>query len=164
MSPLQTALYFREWGVVRQHYRAKGIDAAQVDAKRHQLHKQALGVMKSSKKFTNADLDKVLAVFRAITQPDNLNAQLHAIEQPEQRMAKLHADCRAIVLQLPKIAAAQHPETYADNYINQVAFSLAGVVFYALSEQNAARVLGILRHRFPSLAKAAELAANNCAF
>src|SRR5258708_1762352 len=57
MTHAQTMKYFREWGLVRAHFIAKGIDPKQAENKRHQLHKQALGMDKSSKDFTNADLD-----------------------------------------------------------------------------------------------------------
>jgi hypothetical protein len=87
MTSAQTDLYFFEWGRVRKHYVAKGIDPKQADAKRHALHVKALGVAKSSKKFTNADLDKVLAVFRAVSDGGNLDAQLDLLEQDKKRAA-----------------------------------------------------------------------------
>jgi hypothetical protein len=81
MTPAQTKLYWREWS------RAK--KAGQLgDADRHLLHAQALGAEKSSKDFTNEDLDKVLASFRALSQPSSLNAQLRQQEQPNTR--RLH--------------------------------------------------------------------------
>ena len=85
MNAAQQALYFREWGKVRAHYIARGIDPKQADHKRHELHVQALGCDKSSKSFTNADLDKVLAKFRAVYDGGNLDAQLAAIDMPEKR-------------------------------------------------------------------------------
>jgi len=147
MTPAQTALYFREWGRVRAHYLAKGIDPKQADHKRHELHRRALGVDKSSKTFTNADLDKVLAVFRAITEPGNLTAQLRQLEQPEQRTAGLRQGCREFCLRLPKIAAAKAPEQYALNYLDQLARSVVGCRFDDLDEKELARIYGILRHR-----------------
>ncbi|HYE32524.1 MAG TPA: hypothetical protein VEH27_13925 [Methylomirabilota bacterium] len=76
MTPKQQALYWREWAKVR------AIDPAM---DRHALHTQALGKAKSSKAFTNADLDKVLAAFRAVSEPHNLNAQVRQLEQPKKR-------------------------------------------------------------------------------
>lgn len=67
MTPAQRVLYFREWGLARK---------ARPDADRHALHVEALGMDKSSKRFTNRDLDRVLAVFRAISRPDDVDAQL----------------------------------------------------------------------------------------
>lgn len=91
MTSAQTALYFFHWGKVREHYLALGIDSKQVDAKRHQLHLKALGRAKSSKDFTNADLDKVIAAFRAVYDDANLDAQLDQIDQPEKRRELLTA-------------------------------------------------------------------------
>src|SRR5258708_40143021 len=85
MAHAQTMKYLREWGLVRAHFIAKGIDPKQAENKRHQLHKQALGMDKSSKDFTNADLDKVLAAFYAITRPPDLDARLRPLHPPQLR-------------------------------------------------------------------------------
>lgn len=79
MTPKQKALYFTEWNKARL---AGGLDGES----RHRLHVEALGHDKSSKDFTNADLDKVLATFRAISQPTSLHAQLRQIDQPRTRL------------------------------------------------------------------------------
>lgn len=81
MTPRQTSLYFREWGYVRGYCKAHRLP----EPDRHALHVQALGADKSSKEFTNEDFDKVLAVFRAIHQPANVNAQLRQIREPRKR-------------------------------------------------------------------------------
>lgn len=73
----QDWLYWREWGAVRK------VDPA---ADRHALHAQALGADKSHKDFSNADLDKVLGVFRAISDASNLNAQLRQAGQERFRL------------------------------------------------------------------------------
>lgn len=77
MTPKQTQLYWREWAAVRR---------MNPDADRKALHLQALGVEKSSKQFDNRDLDKVLAVFRGISDPGNLGAQLRAQEGSRARL------------------------------------------------------------------------------
>lgn len=97
MTAAQTNLYFFEWGEVRKHYRAKGIDAKQADNKRHVLHRRALGKDKSSKDFTNAELDKVIAIFRAVHDGGNLDAQLAQLDQPEHRRALMIRRARAAV-------------------------------------------------------------------
>lgn len=149
MTAAQQMLYFREWGRVRDVLKAKGLPCG--DVARHGFHKKALGVAKSSKLFTNADLDRVLAEFRAITQPDNLQAQLQAIESPERRLGKLQAECWKLVYQLPKLKAAElalaDVQFYAENYLNTLAKSLRGVPFEKLDEVQCAKLLGILRHR-----------------
>lgn len=53
---------------------------------RHAIHKKALGHDKSSTEFDNRDLDKVLAELRAISQPDNLAAQLRQLNQEAFRL------------------------------------------------------------------------------
>jgi bacterioferritin-associated ferredoxin len=76
MTSKQNQLYWREWAAVRR------IDKT---ADRHALHAEALGQDKSHTEFTNADFDRVLGVFRAITQPANLNGQVRQQQQPRHR-------------------------------------------------------------------------------
>lgn len=73
----QNALYWREWSAVRK---------ASPASDRHELHLQALGEEKSHVDFNNDDFDKVLAAFRAVSQPGNLNAQLHALNGQRKRL------------------------------------------------------------------------------
>ncbi len=82
MTPSQNSLYFREWGRVRAACKQQGFPVPN----RHTLHVKALGHDKSSKHFTNDDLDLVLAEFRAISQPDSLAAQLRQQAQPRIRL------------------------------------------------------------------------------
>ena len=82
MTQQQRALYFREWGRVTATCRQHGFPVPD----RHDLHVKALGLDKSSKDFTNEDFDRVLAEFRAISQPDNLAAQLRQQDQPRRRL------------------------------------------------------------------------------
>jgi hypothetical protein len=77
MSPAQTCLYWREFAAVR---------AVKPDADRHALHVEALGVSKSSKDFTNADFDRVLGVFRAVSQPASLSSQMRQLGQRRARL------------------------------------------------------------------------------
>ena len=82
MTALQNRLYFREWGRVRAACKQQGFPIPD----RHVLHVKALGLDKSHLAFTNEDLDQVLAEFRAISQPDNLAAQLRQQDQPRRRL------------------------------------------------------------------------------
>ena len=82
MTPAQNALYFREWGRVRSVCKQQGFPIPD----RHDLHVKALGLDKSHLDFTNADFDRVLAEFRAISQPDNLAAQLRQQNMPRRRL------------------------------------------------------------------------------
>jgi len=78
MSPKQNCLYWIEWQKVRSQRPA---------ADRHALHIEALGEDKSHKDFTNEEFDQVLSVFRAVSEPDNLDAQLRQLDQPRRRLA-----------------------------------------------------------------------------
>jgi hypothetical protein len=86
MSPKQNSLYWREWSAVRKKLAA---DPSAPAADRHALHIEALGADKSHHAFTNTDFDKVLAAFRAVTRPADLDAQLRQINQDRTRT--LHA-------------------------------------------------------------------------
>ena len=146
MSPLQTAKYFREWGKVRAHYIAQGIDPKQVDAKRHELHRKALGAMKSSKAFTNSDLDKVLATFYSITRPADLNAQLHQIEQPLERL-------RGVQHALLDLAAKVVDEPGREKaYVKGLAEKIfLGIEYTALTESQLQQIAGIVRARIKQI-------------
>ena len=85
MTKRQTLLYFRLWNDVRRVLLRQGVTPAAVDGHRHDLHEVALGYQRSSKEFTNAELDKVLAHFRAIAHPDDLTSQLDAQQQARKR-------------------------------------------------------------------------------
>lgn len=82
MTALQNSLYFREWGRVRAACRQQGFPVPD----RHSFHVKALGQDKSHLDFSNPDLDRVLAEFRAISQPNNLAAQLRQQEMPRRRL------------------------------------------------------------------------------
>ena len=82
MTALQNSLYFREWGKVRAACKSQGFPVPD----RHSLHVKALGQDKSHLDFSNEDFDRVLAEFRAISQPDNLAAQLRQQDMPRRRL------------------------------------------------------------------------------
>jgi hypothetical protein len=77
MTKAQASLYWREWGKVRK---------AAPETDRHELHVRALGADRSHKEFTNGDLDQVLAEFRVVSEPWNLNAQMRQLNQPRKRL------------------------------------------------------------------------------
>jgi hypothetical protein len=82
MTTSQNRLYFREWGRVRATCKAQNWPVPE----RHALHVRALGFDKSHLDFSNEDLDKVLAQFRAISRPEDLAAQLRQQDQPRRRL------------------------------------------------------------------------------
>lgn len=134
MNAAQTHLYFFEWGRVRKHYLAKGLDPKQADNKRHELHKRALAHDKSSKDFTNAELDKVIAVFRAVYDGGNLDAQLAALDQPENRRAAMIKRCQAAARSFieGKDDAAKERNLVA--YLDGTADRMFGVAFVHLDQ------------------------------
>lgn len=132
MNPAQTSLYFREWGLVRKHFIAKGLDSKQADNKRHELHRRALGIDKSSKDFTNAELDKVLAVFRAVHDGGNLDAQLAALDQPENRRLKMIDRARKAVRSFINGKTDADKEANVARYLDGTADRMFGVAFVHL--------------------------------
>jgi hypothetical protein len=82
MTALQNSLYFREWGRARAACKQQGFPVPD----RHSLHVKAIGQDKSHLDFTNDDFDQVLAEFRALSQPDNLAAQLRQQDMPRRRL------------------------------------------------------------------------------
>jgi hypothetical protein len=86
-------MYWAEWGKLRDVLRDRGLTFAQIEEHRHAVTRRALGVAKSSKLFTNRDLDAVLARIKAEREPGNLNAQMEIQESPEKRRAKVLEGC-----------------------------------------------------------------------
>jgi hypothetical protein len=82
MTASQKRLYFREWGSVRAACKAHNWPVPD----RHELHVRALTYDKSHLDFTDLDLDKVLAEFRAVSHPDDLAGQLRQQDQPRLRL------------------------------------------------------------------------------
>src|SRR4051812_46683499 len=93
MNSRQSAMYWAEWAKLRDVLRGKGKSSVQIEDYRHALTRRALGLDKSSKDFTNADLDKVLARIKAESEPGNLDAQIAIQESPEKRRAYLLDRC-----------------------------------------------------------------------
>lgn len=106
MSPAQTSLYFRWWGRARvalasatgtvmgtkvrdmaDHMSVRAGCAVDAEVLRHACHVVALGRDKSSKVLTNAELDRVLLVFKLVINGDDL-ASVIAWEQPDQGQVK----------------------------------------------------------------------------
>ena len=87
MTSKQTRLYWREWGKASKALQTVfNKPAGEVQEYRQKLHIKAIGYPVSSKKLTNTQLDKVLAIFSAQYQPQNIDAQIHRNTQPNQRI------------------------------------------------------------------------------
>jgi hypothetical protein len=94
MTTKQTQLYWREWAAVRR---------ADPRADRLELTIRALGKARSSKEFTNAEFDRVLAAFRAVSRPADVDGQLDQQEQPRKRKEHRIAEIMACL-------ALYHPD------------------------------------------------------
>jgi hypothetical protein len=82
MTSSQNRFYWREWAKASAACKARGWAVPD----RHALHVRAFGLDKSHLDFSNEDLDKVLAEFRAISSPEDLAAQLRQQDQPRRRL------------------------------------------------------------------------------
>lgn len=150
-------LYFREFGRVRDVRKAKGLPCG--DVQRHAFHKQALGYNKSSKDFTNAELTKVLAVFKAITEPGNLLAQLKALGHTEFQRAEAWRHVLAICVELKigdkwaydKDDLLNRRVAYVDGIVAKVIKSK--VRWDQLDDKEANVILGIMRRRLFAVQK-----------
>ncbi len=148
MNAAQTGLYWREWSLARDWFRSHGRGVSQADEMRHTLHERTLGRTKSSKDFTNADLDKVLASFRAIHDGGNLDAQLAAEDQPEHRHQALVANVRDLA------SGCVSREGTERAYLDGLAKKLFGADRYQdLDERRLQQLRGVLFKRLAQLRK-----------
>lgn len=96
MTKSQDRLYWREWSAARK---------AHPEADRHRLHLQALGYRRSHTEFTNAEFDKVLGAFRALSRPASVDAQIRQQDQPRTRAEHRLAEIQACLgLYVPDVA------------------------------------------------------------
>lgn len=86
ISAKQLKWYWREWRDARKALIAAGYSAVEADSERHELHRKALGSDVSSKQLTNEGFEKVLAAFRALSQPGDLASQLSAQQGHRRRL------------------------------------------------------------------------------
>lgn len=159
MNTAQTMLYFREWGRVRDVLKGQGRPHG--DMERHKLHEKALGQKKSSKDFTNADLDKVLAAMRAITEPGNLTNQLKALDQPARRNAEARAKCFELLVELEigKGYESDHAENIRRAYLDAIVRRITKGVhidFQTLPDREANAILHTLEMRRIAQRRAAQ--------
>ena len=149
MNPAQLNLYRYEWGRTRKWLRAHGRTPERADAMRHEIHKAAIGVDKSSLDLTNSELDKVLAKFRSYSDGANLDAQLGAEEQPEMRRQALVANARELASKV--VARAGTERAYLDGLCDRL-FKVRD--YEAVSERQLQKLCGILARRKRQLAEA----------
>jgi hypothetical protein len=82
MTKKQDFLYWSEWKAVGAACKKQNLPCPD----RHELHVKALGKDISHKVFSNADFDKVLGVFRAISKPASVNDQVRQLRQEQTRL------------------------------------------------------------------------------
>ncbi len=115
------------------------------DAARFALHKRVIGRACSSKDFTNAELDKVLAALLAESEPGNLNAQLKQIDQPDNRRASMQARCMAAGAKFITGNDAKHVEIKTVAYLAGIAKRLGYGANWPLPEVGQlAKVMGVI--------------------
>ena len=89
MTKNQASLYWRTWAKVRQIFiDYGGFSAADADAERHHIHREAIGVDKSSAALNNRDLDAILDHFRNILviEQGPETGPARAVEMPRRRL------------------------------------------------------------------------------
>lgn len=150
MTPAQTNMYWSLIQRLRDVAEAKGLKFG--DVERHAFHKKALGVSKSSKDFTNADLDKIKAHALAILEPDNLAAQLRAQEQPMLRNLEARKECLELIdkLGIGRDSTIDRTSHLQRSYLDAIVKNITKgkhVDFQTLDDRTANHVLRTLRNR-----------------
>ena len=144
MTEAQVRLYRFEASRWREARRRHGRPAREED--RHSLHTRVLGRDKSSLDFTNADFDKVLAAFRAESEPGNLDAQLALIDQPEHRATLIRGRILTLSLHIGLNAGKE------SGYVAGIARRLFDTDQLAdLSDVQLAKLEGVLQRRVRQL-------------
>lgn len=141
MTPAQNAMYFAEFGKLRDVLRARGWASAKIEAHRAELTFKALGRAKSSKQFTNGDLDKVLAVIKAATAPADFDAQMRLQDSPEKRHELLIARIWALS---KRVGLTPDNES---RYVDGISQRMFGKQYQHLDERGLQQIEGILRRR-----------------
>ncbi|MEO6001527.1 MAG: hypothetical protein ABIZ04_20910 [Opitutus sp.] len=142
MTAAQQAKYFAEYGKLRDVLRARGWSSTKIELHRAEITVKALGRHKSSKAFTNADLDKVLAVIKAETAPADFDAQMRLQDMPEKRRAILMARIHSLSLCVGLNPGGE------SGYVQAIAKNMFGTSQYDdLSEQQLGVIEGVLRRR-----------------
>lgn len=150
MTPAQTNMYWSLIQRLRDVAEAKGLKFG--DVERHAFHKKALGVSKSSKDFTNADLDKIKAHALSILEPGNLTAQIRAQEQRFLRNNEARKECLHLVADLgigqgyDQERAEFLQRSYLDGIVKNITHA-RHVDFQTVDDRTANHILNTLRNR-----------------
>jgi hypothetical protein len=150
MNLAQKSLIWREWAKASAWLVAHGMAKDQLEAKRHQLIAQANGAglsMSNWQRWTNSQVDKVLAKFRAVYDGGNLNAQLAAEEQPAKRAGKAEAILRNLVAEVYPHVAGEDTQYKWNNHIEVMARKVCKKRFDQCSDAEIYRLIGIFKRQ-----------------
>lgn len=140
--------YWWMFGPVRAYYQGRGLTAAQIEEKRHALHRKALGYDKSSTALTSAEFDKIKAAFHAVWDGSNFDAQLEfAGDEDERRQSLLDrcADATAAMFALGDERLSN--DKARAGYIAGTARGVLKKSLEECSEAELGKVLGCLERR-----------------
>jgi len=147
MTDNQNRFYWRVWGEVRRVLLVSGFTPATADLFRHEIHVRALGYDKTHTAFNNHEFDRVLAVFYAYSQSDNLGLQLRQLNQPLTRaMGSIFA--KAFLAQI-----GVKKESW-EAYLNGIALRACKKPLMDLDDKDWPTILAALNHTRLHRAKA----------
>lgn len=97
MTPKQHRMYWAEWKQARRVLLQRGgYTPTEADCFRDEITVGTLGTLVSSKDLKQRQIDLMIGAFKAISQPDNLNAQIDAMNGVKRRLIMgieaLHAE------------------------------------------------------------------------
>lgn len=145
LSRAQVALYWREWSACKAVRKARGLCIT--DEARHALHREALGQDKSMTAFSNRDLDRVLAIFRTFSRPDDLSSQLRAEEQPNARKEDCLGQAYEVLDELELLGKTFAAPDGKVRYLNGTSWAIFHKPADRLDDVDAAKLLGVLRRQ-----------------
>jgi hypothetical protein len=149
MSPAQLTKYrvlLAQWRGVR-----KAAGKPHDDAARYALHERCIGRACSSKAFSNAEFDKVLAAMSAEIDPAGFAEQMRIQDSPDLRLEDFRNRCHDALAQI--VGADQtHRRNYLRAIVRQVSYGRA-TDLAALSERQTQVVMGILEKRARTVEK-----------
>jgi hypothetical protein len=158
MTPRQLALHWFLWGQVREGLiEDQRMAPARADEFRHVLYRKACGADLSVsgtkwRSITNAQFDKIKAVFLAYIAPADLLAQIEQEEQPDRRKALISANAEQL---FREVGGRFEPGLFApaiDRYLVRRVFGNTAS-WERLTDQDCAIVVGILYRRKKQLAR-----------
>jgi hypothetical protein len=125
------------------------------DVERHAFHKKALGVAKSSKDFTNDDIDEIKRTALGILEPGNLEAQQRGPEQRLLRNVEARAECLGLIerLGIGQGYDADKADFLRKAYLDGIVKNITRgehVDFQTLKDRPANHILNTLRNRLAS--------------